>query len=95
MGERIKVEGKALAIVVLIWMRRLPKWVWGKDPDFEALKKKGRRYDPDAERDPKRLVADLVAERMAELDWSVTYEERGNPFADRTPAEKSAEIKNG
>lgn len=84
MGERIKVEGRALAIVVAIWLRRLPKWVWGKDPHFEALKKKGRRFSADDEPDPKRMVADLIAERMTALDWSVTYEERVNEFADRT-----------
>jgi hypothetical protein len=86
MGKRIKVEGRALAIVVAIWLRRLPKWVWGKDPHFAAMAKKGYRLDPDRERDPKRMVADLIAERMATLDWSVTYEERPNEFADRTSA---------
>ncbi|QIK79053.1 hypothetical protein G7077_09265 [Sphingomonas piscis] len=84
MGERIKVEGRALAIVVAIWLRRLPKWVWGKDPDFAARVKKGYRINPDDEQDPKRLVAELIAERMATLDWSVTYEQRENGFADRT-----------
>ena len=86
MGERIKVEGKALAIVVAIWLRRLPKWVWGKDPRIEAMKKNGRRFGFDEEPDPKRMVADLIAERMASLDWTVTYEERVNEFSDRTSA---------
>jgi hypothetical protein len=36
------MEGRAMAIVVAIWLRRLPKWVWGKDPHFEAMKKNGR-----------------------------------------------------
>lgn len=91
MGERIKVEGRALAIVVAIWLRRLPRWVWGKDPDYAARVKKGYRYNPDDEQDPKRLVAELIAERMAALDWSVSYEERANDFADRTSAAGSAE----
>lgn len=86
MGERIKIEGKALAIVVAIWLRRVPKWVWGKDPHFEKLKKNGRRFSADDEPDPKRMVADLIAERLAELDWTVTYEERVNEFSDRTSA---------
>lgn len=85
MADRITVSGKQLAIVVAIWLRRLPKWVWGKDPEYEKLKST-RRHNADEEPDPKRLAAELIASRIDELGWEVSYEEQGNMFADRTSA---------
>ena len=83
MGKRIRVEGKQLAIVIAIWLRALPKWAWGKDPVYE--KARGTwRHKPDEEPDPRSMAAELIAAKVEELGWEISYEERGNPFRDRT-----------
>jgi hypothetical protein len=79
MGQRIKIEGKQLATVIYLWLRALPKWAWGEEPDYARLKKQ-RRHDPSQEPDPQHLAAELIAAKLQELDWEVSYEERGNIF---------------
>ena len=79
MGKRIKIEGKQLATVIYVWLRAVPKWAWGEEPDYARLKKQ-KRHDPSKEPDPKHLAAELIAAKLQELDWEVSYEERGNIF---------------
>ncbi len=33
--------------------------------------------------DPKHLAAELIAAKLQNLDWEVSYQEPGNIFADR------------
>ena len=86
MPNRIVLDRKQLAVVITVWLRALPKWAWGKDPVYEKARKTWR-HKPDEEPDPKRMAGELIAAKIAELDWEVSYEERGNPFADRVGAE--------
>ena len=79
MGKRIKIEGKQLATVIYVWLRAVPKWAWGEEPDYARLKKQ-KRHDPSKEPDPQHLAAELIAAKLQELDWEVSYEERGNLF---------------
>lgn len=73
------MEGKQLATVIYVWLRALPKWAWGEEPGYARLKKQ-KRHDSFKEPDPKRLTGDLIAAKLQELDWEVSYEERGNNF---------------
>lgn len=79
MGKRIRIEGKQLATVIYVWLRAVPKWAWGEEPRYAALKKL-KRHDPADEPDPRMIVAELVAGNLQDLDWEVSYEEQGNPF---------------
>ena len=79
MGKRIKIEGKQLATVIYVWLRAVLKWAWGEEPRYASLKKM-KRHNPEDEPDPRQIVAELIAENLKELDWEVSYEERGNLF---------------
>ena len=83
---RIVVSGAKLAAILYVWLRDAPHWVWGKEPGYERLRAQ-RRHDPNAEPDPKREVANLLAAELERLDWTVSYEERGNIFADPLPGD--------
>ncbi|GAA3889897.1 hypothetical protein GCM10022276_06170 [Sphingomonas limnosediminicola] len=84
MPRRFTIEGQQLAIVIAGWLRVLPKWAWGEEPGHAKLKKEGRRRSDLDAPDPKRMAADLIAEKLRELGWEVSYEERDNFFCDRT-----------
>lgn len=79
MGKRIRIEGKQLATVIYVWLRAVPKWAWGEEPRYATLKKL-KRHNPEDEPDPRQIVAELVAENFRDLDWEVSYEDKGNPF---------------
>jgi hypothetical protein len=79
MGKRIKIEGKQLATVIYVWLRALPKWAWGEEPEYARLKKQ-KRHDRSKVPDPQHLAAELIAAKLQELNWEVSYEERGNLF---------------
>lgn len=72
-SPRITISGKQLASVISVWLRRAPKWVWGKDPAYERLRAQ-KRHDPAQEPDPRKEVAALIAAELDRLDWQVTYE---------------------
>ena len=57
----------------------MPKWAWGKEPRYAPLKKM-KRHNPEDEPDPRQIVAELIAKNLRDLDWEVSYEERGNLF---------------
>lgn len=63
----------------LVWLRALPRWAWGEEPEYARLQKH-KRHDPGTEPDPHGLAAELIAAKLKELDWEVSYEERDNSF---------------
>ncbi len=71
MSERTRVilPLHLLTPVIRVWFMHAPKWVWGKDPDFERLKKSKQWYDPSAERDPQRIAAEIIVSEMDRLGW--------------------------
>ena len=79
MGERIRIEGRQLAAVIYVWLRSLPRWVWGEEPGYARLKKQ-KRHDPSKEPDPKQLTSELIAQRLEELGWTVFYDQPENSF---------------
>jgi hypothetical protein len=88
MPERIRIEGKQLAVVIAGWLRALPKWVWGEEPGYAKLKKEWR-HDASSAPDPKRMAADLIAEKLHDLGWDVSYDEKGNLFGDQIEPPRS------
>ena len=77
MSNRIVVAGRQLAVVIALWLRATPERLWGKDPHFEKLKTL-RQQDGQAP-DPRQEVADYLVKRMEEIDWEVSYPDKGPP----------------
>lgn len=69
--------------MIAVWLNAAPKWWWGTDPNYERLRAQ-RRHDASQEPDPRRWTADLIANKLDELDWEVTY---GEPNAPGSPPE--------
>ncbi len=84
MAKRVLIGGQRLANVITIWLRRLPDWMWGKDPSYEKLRAE-KRHDPAAEPDPRRATAELIATELERLEWQVSYEESESIFSDQPP----------
>lgn len=81
MGKRVALDRGKLVPVLKGWLRRAPAWVWGKEPGYEKLRAQ-KRHDPSAEPDPKRIVAELIAEEIDRLGWEVSYESKRDIFSD-------------
>ena len=84
MGKRVALDRSKLVPVLKGWLRRAPEWVWGKDPGYEKLRAQ-KRHNPNAEPDPKRMVAELIADEIERLGWEVSYEEKRDIFSGDWP----------
>lgn len=70
--DRVVISGRALAVVIAGWLRRVPKWAWGKEPNYEKLKAE-KRHGPFDEPNPRMIAAELIAAEMERLGWEVSY----------------------
>lgn len=86
MGKRVALERAKFAAVIQVWLRKLPAWAWGTDPAYEKARAE-KRHDPANQPDPKRMVAELIAEEIGRLGWEVTYEQQENIFSEHWPRE--------
>jgi hypothetical protein len=43
---RITISGRQLAVIISVWLRDLPKWVWGAEPGYAKLKHSGGKPAP-------------------------------------------------
>lgn len=84
MTKRIAVPPDKLPPILKVWFRDLPPWVFGKDPAYEKLRAQ-KRHDPTNEPDPRRMIADLIAAKFAELGWEISYEESRDIFSGDWP----------
>jgi hypothetical protein len=82
MGRRIVVTPEQLVPILMGWLRKAPPWIWGKRPAYERLRAQ-KRHDANNEPDPKREAATIIADRIGQLGWEVSYDERENVFGDR------------
>jgi hypothetical protein len=71
---RITISGKRLAAVIYVWLRHVPKWVWGEEPGYAKLKAQ-KRHDPRSAPDAQAIAADHIAAELERLGWEVSYEE--------------------
>lgn len=75
---RIVIGGKQLANVIYVWLRHVPRWVWGTDPAYERLRAQ-KRHNPAEEPDPKGEVAEHIAAELERLGWEVSYPKPSDP----------------
>lgn len=71
-SDRIEISGDRLAVVIAVWLRDIPEWMWGMDPAYERLKAQ-RRHDPSQAPNPRKEVAALIAKKLEELNWKVSH----------------------
>jgi hypothetical protein len=69
------ISGRQLAVIISVWLRDLPRWVWGDEPGYAKLKAQRRETGP--EPDGRMMAAKHVAAELERLGWEVSYPEPG------------------
>jgi len=85
MEERVVISRRALAVVIAGWLRRMPKWAWGKAPSYEKLKAE-KRHGAIPEPRPHMIAAELIAAELDKLGWEVSYPKPGPAVDQFSPA---------
>jgi hypothetical protein len=75
---RVIISGKQPAVVIGVWLRKVPDWVWGEEPGYARLKKE-KRHNPLEAPDPRLIVATHVAGELERLSGRLAMSSRRRP----------------